>query len=1010
MPKERGTSRQVIASLFALVSLAVALWWGVGDAFVSAFWQAESTALDVASEGSLLTRNEYQSAGTIFSATPTPAEVTYFVHVSDAHMGTSADYEGTKDKNVWERKFKRNILKSNEIIRPPIVVDTGDTVTVVDNYSYAVSDNAISHATVPYLKVPGNHDYPVSLWLGYGWPRYFSYDLGDVQVIGFDSLHTVDTQYVNIKWLENELRQNAPNKKIILASHYPLVQPDWAAEWWGTSRLHPDPTARLQILDLMRKYNVLAHLNGHIHIEWQCDDPLRSEALHIDSAPAGELGYFRVLTVQGDIVGSTLGTEETSWPFVVIASPQRYYTPTLSTGDTDTRAIEGLQPVRAVVFSPATITSVSYQVDSTGWQAMTQNANGLWEAWWDASSVSPGPHTLYVHAADSAGGSTITSIPIKTTPPDDEPSATITSPIPGPVSGVVNVTGVASDAEGLSKVRIYVDGALASSDLGVGGTSAGFSWNWNTGSERNGRHVLLARVYDTWGHAVWSDPVEVVVSGGLPENPPTVTMDTPSQGATVSGEVNLTATATDDRGIRWMNFYVRPAGGTWTMIQRVDCSDVNNFNQPFPTSTQRTVTWNTWLYPNGTYEVKAEAYDTATYSQVAQATRTVTVSNAAMPSVSITRQVNAPWNDHWQLNGVTDSYTLAVQIGMHPAGFRFRDITIPRGAIITSASLVVQNKDYTAGEMTVRIYAEDVDRGVDFQLLTLSERPRTSAYVTWHLPADQIIFGTSPDLAAVIQQIVNRPGWQSGNAINLLLIPEPGSTARNVCSYEGSPSNAARLNITYTLQPLPTPTATRTPTPTRTPGPSPTPTQTRTPGPVATAYLPIVVGWNLLSLPIEPDSSALEDLLAPIAGAYDLVYAYEGCDQADPWKKYDTNVPPFLNDLQDIHETEGFWLHGTSTTTLPVSGHRVSEVTIPLCAGWNLVGYPLGTSQPVTYALRTIDGWYDLVYAYDASDTADPWKKYDVNVPPFLNDLTELRPGWGYWIHVTSDCTLILAE
>jgi len=36
---------------------------------------------------------------------------------------------------------------------------------------------------------------------------------------------------------------------------------------------------------------------------------------------------------------------------------------------------------------------------------------------------------------------------------------------------------------------------------------------------------------------------------------------------------------------------------------------------------------------------------------------------------------------------------------------------------------------------------------------------------------------------------------------------------------------------------------------------------------------------------------------------------------------------------------------------------------------------------------------YDLVYAYDAWDVGRPWKKYNVAVAPFLNDLTEMGPN-----------------
>jgi len=42
------------------------------------------------------------------------------------------------------------------------------------------------------------------------------------------------------------------------------------------------------------------------------------------------------------------------------------------------------------------------------------------------------------------------------------------------------------------------------------------------------------------------------------------------------------------------------------------------------------------------------------------------------------------------------------------------------------------------------------------------------------------------------------------------------------------------------------------------------------------------------------------------------------------------------------------------------------------------------------------------VWAYNASDTADHWKKYDQNAP-FGNDLFNMEPGKGYWIMMTSD-------
>ena len=49
-----------------------------------------------------------------------------------------------------------------------------------------------------------------------------------------------------------------------------------------------------------------------------------------------------------------------------------------------------------------------------------------------------------------------------------------------------------------------------------------------------------------------------------------------------------------------------------------------------------------------------------------------------------------------------------------------------------------------------------------------------------------------------------------------------------------------------------------------------------------------------------------------------------------------------------------------------------------------------------------------FIYIDDPAQIDDPWKKYDVNAPPFLNDLAAMGPKWAYWIRVLEDCTWIL--
>ena len=87
----------------------------------------------------------------------------------------------------------------------------------------------------------------------------------------------------------------------------------------------------------------------------------------------------------------------------------------------------------------------------------------------------------------------------------------------------------------------------------------------------------------------------------------------------------------------------------------------------------------------------------------------------------------------------------------------------------------------------------------------------------------------------------------------------------------------------------------------------------------------------------------------------------------------------------------------------------MSSIEIPLYGpGWDLFAYPVQATPLVTQALASIDGSYSTVYWYNGSDSTDPWKVYDVSVPPWVNDLSTFRFGEAYWISLTQSITLSL--
>jgi hypothetical protein len=167
-------------------------------------------------------------------------------------------------------------------------------------------------------------------------------------------------------------------------------------------------------------------------------------------------------------------------------------------------------------------------------------------------------------------------------------------------------------------------------------------------------------------------------------------------------------------------------------------------------------------------------------------------------------------------------------------------------------------------------------------------------------------------------------------------------------------------------------------------------------------------GWNLISLPVPPDDPAVAAAFGTIDGNYSLIYAYDTDYPAPYWAKYDPDDPGSALQQVDIHH--GYWIDMAISDTLTITGTYAISTVITLDTGWNLIGFPSSVEKPVSEVLAPIAGQYTIIWGYEATDTADPWKKYDPAVPAFLNDLEMMQPWYGYWIDVTDPTTLTLSS
>ena len=182
-------------------------------------------------------------------------------------------------------------------------------------------------------------------------------------------------------------------------------------------------------------------------------------------------------------------------------------------------------------------------------------------------------------------------------------------------------------------------------------------------------------------------------------------------------------------------------------------------------------------------------------------------------------------------------------------GLRFPNLTVPAGATITKAYLQFEADETQSEATNLTIRAQAIDNAPAFTSTTKpSTRTLGAAAASW-APAAWTLVGEvganqrTPDLSAVVQGVVSRPGWTAGNALAFVITGTGHRTAR---AYDGKPAGAPLLHVEYT---------TGTPPPNRAPvvdaGPDQTITlpSTASLDGTATDDGPITTQWSQVSGP-----------------------------------------------------------------------------------------------------------------------------------------------------------------
>ena len=138
--------------------------------------------------------------------------------------------------------------------------------------------------------------------------------------------------------------------------------------------------------------------------------------------------------------------------------------------------------------------------------------------------------------------------------------------------------------------------------------------------------------------------------------------------------------------------------------------------------------------------------------------------------------------------------------------------------------------------------------------------------------------------------------------------------------------------------------------------------------------------------------------LADIDESLLKIYYLDESNPAATWQPLDTQIDVNRNRAATQLDEAGLYA-------------LIAAVSLPeLAQGWNLIGYPLAQSQPISIALQSLADEVSLVAHFDA--TAARWLHYAPEiVPEFqtqINTLTAFEFGKGYWVFAKDEATLFL--
>ncbi len=567
-------------------------------------------------------------------------KVIWFIHASDIHIGT----RGSADT----ANLQWLVTQARAVVNPSFIVVTGDLTDSTngnwlgypngpyqaewDQYKSILQTSGVNANF--YFDIPGNHDAYNDRYFSYylansiqgqatgktqvSWTRTFLW--GKYHFIGVNTDDNTGAPFSltspygdhagldssELSFINSDLASNQDASLTLVFGHHPLVPTGDSTDtylYYG----------RDEFVGYLDSFGASLYGYGHTHVS--------SEQYYVQNMADG-LFYFNVAALGKDSpnqytvtaidcngissVTQTVGT----WPVVLVTTPMDRHLGGIVNPYAFSVPNGAANPVRALVFDPATVTQVQFRVDTGAWQPMTvvPGSPSLWQGVWNASASPEGEHTIEVQATTGSGTRTdrITTY-AKSQPPATPPAAPSGLAATAVSSGQIDLswTDASFNEDGFKIERCT--GSMCTNFTQVATVGKDVTSYSDIGLSASTTFTYCVRAYNSVGDSADSGPVPAT---------------TQSSSAPPAAPSNLVATSVSRSQIdlSWTDASANEDG---FKIERCKGSNCANFTQVDTVGPDTKTYSNTGLPANTTYRYRVCAHNGAgnsAYSNIARAT------------------------------------------------------------------------------------------------------------------------------------------------------------------------------------------------------------------------------------------------------------------------------------------------------------------------------------------------------------------------------------------------------